>query len=108
MILAQMRGRWQNLYLDLPVTSWEAALGGHVVMPTLGGKVDLRILKNARSGHRMRLKGKALSGAPADDINATLKVVNPKVTTKQVPAVFEQVAEKMPFDPNAHLGGTGR
>lgn len=103
-----MRGRWQNLYLDLPLTFWEAALGGHVVMPTLGGKVDLRILKNARSGQRMRLKGKALSGAPADDINATLKVVNPKVTTEQVPAVFEQMAEKMPFDPHAHLGGTGR
>ena len=92
----------------MPLTSWEAALDGHLVMPPPDGKVDLHILKNARSGQRMRLKGKGLPGAPADDINATLKVVNPKVTTEQARAVFEQTAEKMPFDPHAHLGGTGR
>ncbi len=96
----------KDLYLDLPITPWEAALGGQVVMPTPGGKVDLRIPKNARSGQKMRLKGKGLPGAPAGDIYATLKIVNPKVTTDEAREFFEKMAKKMPFDPRAHLGGT--
>lgn len=95
----------KDLYIDLPVAPWEAALGGHVVMPTPGGKVDLRIPKNARSGQKMRLKGKGMPGTPAGDIYATLVIVNPKVSTDEARALFEQMAKEMPFDPRAHLGG---
>lgn len=95
----------KDLYLDLPITPWEAALGGHVVLPTPAGKVDLRIPKNARSGQKLRLKGKGLPGVPLGDIYATLKIVNPKVTTAEARAFFEQMAKDMPFDPRAHLGG---
>lgn len=98
------RADGKNLYLDLPITPWEAALGGHVVMPTPGGKVDLRIPKNARTGQKMRLKGKGLPGAPAGDIYATLKIINPKVETDEARAFFERMAKEMPFDPRAHLG----
>ncbi|MBB4172794.1 DnaJ C-terminal domain-containing protein [Sulfitobacter noctilucicola] len=99
------RADGKDLYLDLPITPWEAALGGHVVMPTPGGKVDLRIPKNARSGQKMRLKGKGFPGTPAGDIYATLSIVNPKVDTDEAQAFFEQMAEKMPFNPRAKLGG---
>lgn len=95
----------KDLYLDLPVTPWEAALGGRIVMPTPGGKVDLRIPKNARTGQKLRLKGKGLPGTPTGDIYATLKIVNPDVKTEQARAFFEQMAKDMPFDPRAHLGG---
>lgn len=95
----------KDLYLDLPIAPWEAALGAHVVMPTPGGKVDLRIPANARSGQKMRLKGKGMPGTPAGDIYATLEIVNPKVSTDKARALFEQMAKDMPFDPRAHLGG---
>ena len=95
----------KDLHLDLPVAPWEAALGGQVVMPTPGGKVDLRIPKNARTGQKLRLKGKGLPGTPAGDIYANLKIVNPKVTTDEAREYFEQMARAMPFDPRAHLGG---
>ena len=95
----------KDLYLDLPISPWEAALGGHVVMPTPGGKVDLRIPKNARTGQKLRLKGKGLPGAPAGNIYATLKIVNPNVETEEARALFERMAKEMPFDPRAHLGG---
>lgn len=95
----------RDLYLDLPIAPWEAALGGRVVMPTPGGKVDLRIPKNARSGQKLRLKGKGLPGTPAGDIFATLKIVNPDVTTDEARALFERMAKEIPFDPRAHLGG---
>ncbi len=93
----------QDLYLDLPIAPWEAALGGHVVMPTPDGKVDLRIPKNARTGQKMRLKGKGLPGPPAGDIYATLKIINPKVETEEARAFFEQMARELAFDPRAHL-----
>jgi curved DNA-binding protein len=95
----------RNLYIDLPIAPWEAALGGHVVMPTPDGKVDLRIPKNARSDQKLRLKGKGLPGASAGDIYATLKIVNPKISTDQTREFFEKMAKEMPFDPRASLGG---
>ncbi|MFL4471107.1 DnaJ C-terminal domain-containing protein [Tateyamaria armeniaca] len=95
----------KDLHLDLPIAPWEAALGGHVVMPTPDGKVDLRIPRNARSGQKMRLRGKGLPGHPAGDIYATLKIINPKVETEEARAFFERMAKEMPFDPRAQLGG---
>ncbi|WP_257884165.1 DnaJ C-terminal domain-containing protein [Sulfitobacter sp. CW3] len=99
------RPEGKDLYLDLPIAPWEAALGGHVVMPTPGGKVDLRIPENARSGQKMRLKGKGLPGTPAGNIYATLKIVNPKVETEEARAFFEKMAKDLAFDPRAGLGG---
>jgi curved DNA-binding protein len=98
----------KDLHLDMPISPWEAALGSHVVMPTPDGQVDLRIPKNARSGQKMRLKGKGLPGTPNGDIYATLKIVNPKVETEEARALFEEMAKAMPFDPRANLGGKGR
>lgn len=94
-----------DLYMDLPIAPWEAALGGHVVMPTPAGKVDLRIPANARTGQKLRLKGKGLPGVPTGDIYATLKIVNPDVKTPEARAIFEQMARDLPFDPRARLGG---
>ena len=105
------RPEGKDLYMDLPVAPWEAALGGHVVMPTPGGRINLNIPKNARSGQKLRLKGKGMpgmSGAPAGNIYATLKIVNPEVTTEHARAFFEKMAEEMPFDPRADLGGDGK
>ncbi|WP_299417803.1 DnaJ C-terminal domain-containing protein [uncultured Sulfitobacter sp.] len=95
----------KDLYLDLPIAPWEGALGARVTMPTPDGKVDLRIPKNARAGQKLRLKGKGLPGQPAGDIYATLKIVNPKAETAEARAFFEKMAQEMPFDPRANLGG---
>ncbi|UWQ35338.1 DnaJ domain-containing protein (plasmid) [Leisingera sp. M527] len=99
------RSDGRDLYLDLPVTPWEAALGGKVMMPTPDGKVALTIPANARSGQKLRLKGKGLPGTPAGDIFATLRIVNPKVTTEEARRVFEQMAREVPFNPRAGIGG---
>lgn len=95
----------RDLYMDLPIAPWEAALGGHIVMPTPDGKVDLRIPKNARTGQKLRLKGKGLPGQPPGDIYASLMIVNPKVSTDEARKAFEMLAEAAPFDPRSHLTG---
>ncbi|MFT5786031.1 MAG: curved DNA-binding protein [Ascidiaceihabitans sp.] len=76
------RPEGRDLHLDLPVTPWEAALGGKIVMASPGGKIDLRIPENARGGQKLRVKGKGLTGKPAGDIYATLKIVNSKVSNE--------------------------
>lgn len=94
-----------DLYLDLPIAPWEAALGAKIVMPTPGGKVELQIPKNARTGQKLRLKGRGLPGPSPGDIFATLKIVNPKVSTEEARALFERMAKEMPFDPRSELEG---
>jgi len=99
------RSDGRDLYLELPVAPWEAALGGKVMMPTPDGKVALTIPANARSGQKLRLKGKGLPGTPPGDIYATLRIVNPEVTTEEARAFFEQMAREVPFNPRAGIGG---
>ena len=94
-----------DLYLDLPITPWEAALGHKILLPTPDGKVDLKIPKNARSGQKLRLKGKGLPAHPPGDIYATLHIVNPKASTRDQEELFEKMARDMPFNPRAQMGG---
>jgi curved DNA-binding protein len=99
------RPEGRDLHMDLPVAPWEAALGRKIVLPTPDGKVDLKIPRNARSGQKLRLKGKGLPGKPPGNIYATLKIVNPRADTQEAQDFFETMARKMAFDPRAHLGG---
>lgn len=95
----------RDLHLDLPVTPWEAALGRKIVLPTPDGRVDLKIPANARSGQKLRLKGKGLPSQPPGDIYATLRIVNPKVTTTEQKELYEKLAREIPFDPRERMGG---
>lgn len=49
----------RDLYLELPVSPWEAALGATVKVPTLGGIVELKIPEGSVSGRKMRLRDAA-------------------------------------------------
>lgn len=49
-----------NVILDLPLTPWEAALGCSVSIPTLDGRVELKVPPGTSSGQKLRLKGKGL------------------------------------------------
>jgi len=101
--LFRLDGR--DVYLDLPITPWEAALGGKITMPTPTGQVDLKIPKNARSGQRLRLKGRGLPAPVAGDLYAVLKIVNPPVASAKARAFYEQMAREVSFDPRAKMGG---
>lgn len=97
----RMDGR--DIYVDLPVTPWEAALGGKVTMPTPSGEVGVTIPENARSGQKLRLKGRGLPGKSAGDLYAVLKIVNPSAVTEAGRILFEQMAKEMSFDPRADM-----
>jgi len=94
----------RDLYLELPVAPFEAALVQKVATPTPGSKVDLQTPKKARRGQKLRLKGKALPGTPPGDFYVTIGTVNPKVATEEARALCEQLAGSIPFDRRAGNG----
>jgi curved DNA-binding protein len=98
------RTQGRDLYLDLPITPWEAALGARVKAPTLGGTVDLRIPAGARPGQTLRLKGRGLPGSPPGDQYAVLQIVAPPPESPAARELYERMAREMPFNPRAKLG----
>jgi curved DNA-binding protein len=99
--LFQAEGR--DVTLTLPVAPWEAALGATIATPTLGGAVDLRIPPNAKSGQRLRLKGRGLPGSTPGDQYVVLKIVLPPADSSQARELYERMQRELPFDPRAEL-----
>ncbi len=93
----------RDVTLELPVTPWEAALGAAVKVPTLGGKVDLKIPRGAKSGQKLRLRGRGLPGKPAGDQYVVLEVVVPEPRTAEDEALYRKMAEQMPLNPRIAL-----
>lgn len=94
----------RDVFLDLPITPWEAALGGKIKMPTPGGAVELNIPKNAKTGQRLRLKGRGIPAPIAGDFYAILKIVNPPVASVKAQEFYEKMAREVSFDPRMEMG----
>jgi curved DNA-binding protein len=99
--LYKVEGR--DVTLELPVAPWEAALGEHVSVPTLGGPVDMKLPASARAGQRLRLRGRGLPGPTPGDQYVTLRIVLPP-DSPQAREMFERMKRELPFDPRAGLG----
>lgn len=98
------RAEGRDIWLDLPVTPWEVALGRKVKVPTLGGTVDLRIPPGSGSGRTLRLKGRGLPGQPPGDQYVKLEVVVPPVTDEGLRELYEQLEREHDVNPRAKLG----
>ncbi len=94
----------KDLYLDLPVTPWESALGGSISIPTPDGTVSMKIPPNSQSGQKLRLKNKGLPGTPRGDLYAVLRIVTPPAHSAEQKALYEQMAKTMPMNPRAKMG----
>lgn len=99
--LYRLEGR--DVYLDLPITPWEAALGAKITAPTLAGKISLNIPAGARSGQKMRLKGRGLPGKTAGDQFVVLQITTPPATTAEAKKFYQEMAEKLPFNPRENI-----
>ncbi len=98
------RAEGRDIYLDLPITPWEAALGGPVPVPTLAGKVELAAPAGAQAGQKLRLRGRGLPGNPPGDQYAVLSIVTPPATTPEARALYQRMAQVMPMNPRADMG----
>lgn len=89
----------RDVYLHLPVTPWEAALGATIPVTTLAGEVQLKIPAGSQTGQKLRLKGRGLPGQPAGDQYVLLKIFIPEPKNDEQRALYKQMAEKMYFNP---------
>ena len=94
----------RDIYLDLPVTPWEAALGGTVKVPTPTGIVEMKIPPGSASGKKMRLKGRGIPGKTAGDFYVVLRISLPQADSDQAKALYEQMKTELDFNPRHKLG----
>ncbi len=98
------RAEGKDLYLKLPVTPWEVALGRKVKVPTLAGTVDLKIPAGSGSGKTLRLKGRGLPGEPPGDQYVELEVVVPPAPDAGTRELYERLEQAHDVNPRAKLG----
>lgn len=92
----------RDLRLDLPVTLYEAVLGGRVTVPTLEGAVELTLPAGARSGKTLRLRGKGLPAQGsqlAGDLLVTPRIVLPETIGSELESAARQLRDGHPYAP---------
>ena len=92
-----------DLYLDLPLAPWEAALGATVEVPTLGGSVNLKVPPGTNTGQKLRLAKRGLLKRREGEGNlfAIVQIVVPAAPTEREQALFKELAEASKFNPRA-------
>jgi curved DNA-binding protein len=94
----------RDIYLDLPVSPWEAALGAKVKLPTPAGVIDLTIPAGSNSGRKLRLKGRGIPAASPGDLYAVLQIALPPADNAKANELYRKMAEELAFNPRAGLG----
>jgi DnaJ-class molecular chaperone len=93
-----------DLRLELPITLYEAVLGGKVRVPTLDGAVELAIPPSTDSGRTFRLKGKGLKAkAGTGDLLATVRIVLPEHADDELKELMRKLRDKSPYDPREDM-----
>ena len=95
----------RDLYLDLPVTLYDAALGGKIQVPTLTSTVEMNVPAGAAYGKAMRLRGKGLPGPneTAGDLYVTLKIVLPDRSDPKFTELMQRWREDAPYQPRKDI-----
>lgn len=101
-----LRRAGRDLFLDLPISLTEAALGTTIEVPTLDGRASLKIPPGTAGGSKLRLRGK---GIPANrkqgdgDLYAVIKIVTPTQLTEKQQQLLEQLASELDAHPRQGL-----
>lgn len=98
----------RDIFLDLPVAPWEAALGASVKVPTPAGVVDMKIKPGTTNNSKMRLKGRGIpasskTGEPGD-LYVIMQIALPPADTEAEKAAYENMRQTFDFNPRAKLG----
>jgi curved DNA-binding protein len=93
-----------DIYLTLPITPWEAALGATIIVPTLAGKIDLKVPASSQGGQKLRIKNRGLPGPTAGNQYVLLKIITPPATTEASKELYKKMAEIMPLNPREKMG----
>jgi DnaJ-class molecular chaperone len=95
-----------DIYLELPLSITEAALGAKVEVPTIAGRTLLTIPPGTPSGAKLRLKGKGVhpAGKSPGDQYAVVRIVPPKDLSATQKESLEELAADLSESPRANAG----
>jgi molecular chaperone DnaJ len=101
------RREGDDIYVSIPVTAMEAALGAKIEVPTIDGRAQLRIPPGTECGQKLRMREKgvpsiARPGARGDEI-VEVKLVPPKVRDERSKEILRELAKLNPEDPRAEI-----
>ncbi|MCO6429085.1 DnaJ C-terminal domain-containing protein [Nitrosomonas communis] len=94
----------KDVFLELPVTPWEVALGTTIKAPTPGGIVDLKIPPGTQSGRKLRLRERGIPAQPPGDLYVILQIVLPPADNEQARMLYREMEQKLAFNPRIGLG----
>jgi curved DNA-binding protein len=94
----------KDVFLDLPLAPWEAALGATVKVPTPSGTVDLKIPPGSAGGRKLRLKGRGIPAREPGDLYVVLQIALPPASTDAGKAAYREFEKALKFNPRARLG----
>jgi DnaJ-class molecular chaperone len=101
------RREGHDIHLDVPVSLPEATLGATIPVPTLTGRVSLKVPAGANSGHILRLRGKGITpsgGGTAGDQFVHLRIALPDHIDSELLEFVQRWGARHPYDPRAKLG----
>ena len=103
------RATGHDLFLDLPLSPWEAALGATVEVPTLSGAVSLKVPAGTSAAKKLRLSGRGLPKprGGAGDLIAVVQIVVPENLNESELSLFRQLADQSDFNPRRHFSAEG-
>ena len=99
------RAAGRDIYVDLPLTPWEAVLGTSVKLPTPAGAVTLKVPAGTRAGQELRLTGRGMKrgSSGAGHLHAVVRIDVPTVVDDRQKALYKELAESSNFNPRAQL-----
>ncbi|MEO5761742.1 MAG: DnaJ C-terminal domain-containing protein [Vicinamibacteria bacterium] len=101
----QFRIEDRDVFVDLKLAPWEAALGAKVETSTPEGPIQLTIPAGSTAGRQMRLKGKGIPGQTAGDLYVVLGIAHPPAETEADREAYRQMAKAFSaFDPRNTRG----
>jgi DnaJ-class molecular chaperone len=93
-----------NLRIDVPITLYEAVLGGKVRVPTIDGAVELAIPPGTSSGRVFRVKGKGLPAKQGQgDLLATVRIALPESEDSELDELMRKWRAQKPYDPRRDM-----
>ena len=94
----------RDVYLDLPVTPWEAALGANITVPTPAGSVDLKIPAGTSNGQKLRLKGRGIPGKQPGDLYVLPQITLPPANNDKARELYRKMEQELAYNPRSKLG----
>jgi curved DNA-binding protein len=88
-----------NLIYQLELAPWEAVLGAEISVPTLTGRVSLKLAAGTQAGQKLRVRGRGLP--PSGDLMVVTSVVLPAKVSDSERKLWEQLARESKFAPRA-------